>query len=323
LTVELSAQKRLGGALFYAIIIVLAYLVYRVFAPFLVALAWAGVLVVVSYPAHEWLARRWGRGTAATVSTIGATLVLIVPAMLVGMVFVRQGVDALQSIQLQAVSGHFAWANRLWAHMQERFPELSSVDLSVSLRQYGEQAAQFVAGRIGTIVRHTAGFLFNLSVTILAMYYLYRDGHSIIERLREVLPFEVSQRDRMLRDARELIFASVTSSFVAAAVHGAHFLGRDDGIPLPGSGFRFRTDLDSRFDQPDPARASLARNSFRGLLRHHRGNGGQCRPAVVHQWTGGNERAGRLHQRARGNQRLRVAGRRARADRGGDDCQSS
>lgn len=221
MTTEQSAQKRLGGALFYAIVILLAYLVYLVFAPFLVALAWAGVLVVVSYPAYERLARRWGPGTAAILSTVGVTLILIVPAMLVMIVFVRQGVDAVQSIQLQAASGHFAWVNHLWARMQQRVPELSSVELSASLRRYGEQAAEFVAARLGAILRHAAGFLFDLSVTILAMFYLYRDGHSIVERLRELLPFDVSQRDRMLRDAREMIFASVTSSFMAAAVHGA------------------------------------------------------------------------------------------------------
>jgi predicted PurR-regulated permease PerM len=220
LTTEQSVQRRLGGALFYAIVIVLAYLVYLVFAPFLVALAWAGVLVVVSYPAYERLARRWGPGTAAAVSTAGVTLILIVPAMLVTIVFVRQGVDAVQSIRLQVASGHFAWVTHLWARMQQRFPELSSVELSASLGRYGEQAARFVAARLGTILRHTAVFLFDLGVTILAMYYLYRDGHAIIERLREVLPFEALQRDRMLRDARDLIFASVTSSFVAAAVHG-------------------------------------------------------------------------------------------------------
>lgn len=221
MTTELSVQKRMGVALLYAVIIALAYLVYRVFAPFLAALAWAAVLVVVSYPAYERLARRWGRSAAAAVSTIGATIILIVPSVLVMLVFVRQGVEALQSIQLQAVSAHFAWVTHLWADVQQKFPELSSVDLSASLRQYSEQAAQFVAARLGSILRHAAGFLFDLSVTILAMYYLYRDGHSIVERLREVLPFEASQRDRILRDARELIFASVTSSFAAAAAHGA------------------------------------------------------------------------------------------------------
>ena len=57
--------------MFYGIVILLVYLVYLVFAPFLVPLAWAAVLVVVSYPAYEWLARRWGPVTAAIVSTRG------------------------------------------------------------------------------------------------------------------------------------------------------------------------------------------------------------------------------------------------------------
>jgi predicted PurR-regulated permease PerM len=221
LATEQNPQKRTSRVLLYAVVLLLVYLVYLVFAPFLAALAWAAVLVVVSYPAYERLARRWSPSTAALVSTLGVTLILIVPALFIAVVFVRQGVDAVQSIQLQVATGHFAWVNHLWVRMQERFPELSSAELAASLRHYGERAAQFIAGRLGALVRHTAGFLFDLTVTILAMYYLYRDGHLIVERLRRLLPFEASQRDRLLRHARDLIFASVTSSFVAAAVHGA------------------------------------------------------------------------------------------------------
>lgn len=218
MTTEASAQKRLGSALFYGIIILLVYLVYLVVAPFLMPLAWAAVLVVVSYPAYEWLARRWGATTAAIAGTAGVTLILIVPTLLVMIAFVRQGVDAFQSIELQ--SGHWAWLNHLWTQIQGRFPGASPEDLTTSLRRYGEQAAGFVAARLGAIARHTAGFIFYLGVTILAMFYLFRDGHSMVERLREVLPFEASYRNRMLAQARSLIFASVTSSLVAAAAHG-------------------------------------------------------------------------------------------------------
>lgn len=217
---EASSQKRLGSALFYGIIILLVYLVYLVFAPFLVPLAWAAVLVVVAYPAYEWLARRWGATTAAIASTAGVTLILIVPTLLVMIAFVRQGVDAAQSIELQVSGGHWTWLNHLWAQIQQRFPGASPEDLTSSLRRYGEQAAEFVAARLGTILRHTATFIFHLGVTILAMFYLFRDGHSMVERLREVLPFEASHRNRMLAEARSLIFASVTSSLVAAAAHG-------------------------------------------------------------------------------------------------------
>jgi len=46
--IDQSSQKRLGTALFYGVVILLAYLAYLVFAPFLVPLAWAAVLVIVS-----------------------------------------------------------------------------------------------------------------------------------------------------------------------------------------------------------------------------------------------------------------------------------
>ena len=52
------------------------------------------------------------------------------------------------------------------------------------------------------------------------MFYLYRDGAAMVERLRELLPFEAAHRNQMIGDARNLIFASVTSSLVAAAAHG-------------------------------------------------------------------------------------------------------
>jgi predicted PurR-regulated permease PerM len=219
LSAKTILQKRLGGVLFYGIVILLAYLAYLIFAPFLVPLAWAAVLVVVSYPLDEWLERRWGATAAALICTAAVTLVLIVPAVLVMIAFVRQGVGAVQSIQLRIETGYLAWLSSLWTRLHDRFPDLGSADLTTSLHQYAEQAAAFVGAQLATIVRHTAVFLFHLFVTILAMFYLFRDGDSMVERLRQLLPFDLDHRDRMLSDARNLIYASVTSSLLAAGVH--------------------------------------------------------------------------------------------------------
>ncbi|MGA2508646.1 MAG: AI-2E family transporter [Candidatus Acidiferrales bacterium] len=219
MAVRSAVQKRLGALLFYGIIILLVFGVYLVFASFLVPLAWAAVLVVVSYPVYERLARRRGSTVAAAVMTAAVTLILIVPVILIMIAFVRQGFGAAQSIRLQLSSGHWAWLNDHWTRVQQRFPETNLQDLTATLRQYGEQAAGFVAARLGTIVRHTAEFLFHLGVTILAIFYLFRDGGSMVARLREILPFESSHRDRMLTNARDLIFASVISSLAAAAAH--------------------------------------------------------------------------------------------------------
>ncbi len=217
---ETGTQKRLGAALFYGIVILLVYLAYLIFAPFLGPLAWAVVLVVVSYPVYERLTRRWGATSTAIACTVGVTLIVIIPTLLVMIAFVRQGVYAAQSIGLQVSSGHWTWVNDLWIKIQARLSGASPEDLTTTLRRYGEQAAGYVAARLGTILEHTATFFFHLGVTILAIFYLFRDGHSVVFRLREVLPFEPSDRDRMLGNAQSLIFASVTSSLVAAVAHG-------------------------------------------------------------------------------------------------------
>jgi predicted PurR-regulated permease PerM len=220
LAAEQTAQKRLGNALFYGIAILLVYLVYLIFEPFLVPLAWAAVLVVFAYPVYKPLARRWGPTGAAAATTAGVTLILIVPMLLVMAAFVRQGVDAARSIQIGVTNGHYAWINDLWIRIQERFPDANPTDLATLLHKYAEQAAGYLAGQLGSVLRHTAVFLFHLSVAALAMFYLFRDGDFVVLRLREVLPFEDAYRERMLREGRDLIFASVTSSLAAAAAHG-------------------------------------------------------------------------------------------------------
>ncbi len=226
-------EKRLGNVLFYAIVVIVAYLLYLIFAPFLVALAWAAVLVVVSYPFYEWLARRWGRTGSALATTIAVTLILIVPTLLVMVAFVRQAVVAAQSIHLGFEAGHFTWVSHFWDRLQAHFPELSAIDLTAALHRYAERVAAYVGEQLGTVLRHMAEFLFDLGVTILAMFYLYRDGDSMVTRLREVMPFDSEHRDRILRDARDLVFASVTSSLVAAAIHGT--LG---GLAFGATGIR-------------------------------------------------------------------------------------
>ena len=42
----------------------------------------------------------------------------------------------------------------------------------------------------------------------------------MVKRLREVLPFDPVHRERMIHEARALIYASVTSSLAAAVMHG-------------------------------------------------------------------------------------------------------
>lgn len=217
---EKSSQERLGAVLFYGFVALLAYLLFRVFEPFLEPLAWAGVIVVVLYPWHERLERRWGRTRAAVASTAGVTLLLIVPALLVMGEFLRQGVSAARSAEQALASGQVTWVNHAWEWISQHVPGESPADLATLAKEWAQRFAGFLVTEAGAALRNVVRFFFNLAVVLLAMFYLFRDADEIVAGLRAMLPFEDSHRETMIGEARELIFASVTSSLVAAAIHG-------------------------------------------------------------------------------------------------------
>ncbi len=217
---DATSEKRVGAVLFYAVLAVLGYYVYLIFEPFLAPLAWAGILVVFFFGLHKRVAKRIGSTWAAILSTAAVTLIIVVPLILVGAAFVRQAIEMAGSVQQQLAAGRFAWANKAWTSIQSHIPGESPEDLNDLLHRYAEIAAGYLAGEIGVVLRHVARFLFALVVMFLAMFYLFRDGDDIMDRVRRTLPFEEEHRARVINDAHELIFASVLSSLATASVHG-------------------------------------------------------------------------------------------------------
>ena len=220
LAAESKAGERLGAALFYGFIAVLAYLVFQIIFPFLTPLVWAGVLVVVFFSFHRKFERRWGKIRAAAASTAAVTLILVVPTIFVSGAFVRQGLEMAHTMQHDLAAGRFERANRMWMSFQARFSNEAPTDLNTIARNHAEEFARYLASELGVVLQHVARLGFHLVVMILAMFYLFRDGDEVMERIRRVLPFDVEHRERMISEAHELIFASVLSSLATAAVRG-------------------------------------------------------------------------------------------------------
>src|SRR5579864_5497958 len=98
-----TTSDRLTTVLSYGALLLLIYLVFRIVEPFLEPLAWSAVLAIFFYPVHERILRRLRPNPAALLSTLGVTLLLIVPALIVLVYTTRQAIDAtarLQSVML-------------------------------------------------------------------------------------------------------------------------------------------------------------------------------------------------------------------------------
>jgi predicted PurR-regulated permease PerM len=215
-----NADERLGDVLFYGVIFLLAYFVYQVFAPFLVPLGWAAVFAVIFHTLNRRLEQRWGRTVSASLTTAGVMLILIVPVLLLTMLFVREGIDATHGLQASIAAGEYGWFNRAWGWIAAHVAAGGSVDLPALVRQGAGNLGESLASHLGAVLRNIVLFLFEMFVMLFALFFFLRDGDAILGRFRSFLPFEQTMRDRMLAEARDLIFASVTTSLVIATVQG-------------------------------------------------------------------------------------------------------
>jgi predicted PurR-regulated permease PerM len=216
-----DGYDRLRNLLFYGAVLCLAYFVFRIFEPFFVPLAWAAILAVVCSPLRDRLENRHTPTRSALMITGGVILLLIVPALLVATLFVREGISAARGIQAAVGQGNFGWLGRGWSRAAAfAAAEGLTVDLPTLVRQYASRVGESMAGGLEAVVRNLVLFFFELVVMLFSLFYFVRDGQGMLRRFRLLLPFSGTMQDRMLAEARGLIFASLATSLTIGAAQG-------------------------------------------------------------------------------------------------------
>jgi predicted PurR-regulated permease PerM len=217
-----ATTSRLTAVVSYGVLLLLIYLVFRIYEPFLSALGWAALLVTFFYPMHQRLARRLSTTRASVVSTLAVTILLIAPAILLTALFVRQAVSISRGVQHSIVEQHVPLIAKGWSWLASHVPGIDpNADIFETLEQGIEKQAGFLAERLGTILKNIASFVFDLFVMIFAMFYFFRDAGKILRAVRSVMPFDAEHQEAMIVQIRDLISASVTTSLLFAAIQGA------------------------------------------------------------------------------------------------------
>ena len=213
-------RERVTTLFFYAAVLLLGYFVVRIFEPFFVPLAWAAVLAIFVYPWHERAAAQYGTTRAAVISTIVVTVVIIGPGLAVLMAFVQESRAALLQVDQEAVAGPLALVEQAWERVRVLIPGARAVDLRTMIQEIASKTGGVVAGLVGSLLADLAVVLFQLFVTLLALFFILRDADSITRYLRRALPFEELRRERMIRQTRELVYVSIAAGLLIASLQG-------------------------------------------------------------------------------------------------------
>ncbi|HWY06359.1 MAG TPA: AI-2E family transporter [Candidatus Acidoferrales bacterium] len=216
-----TTNDRLTTVLSYGILLLLGYLVFRITEPFLVPLAWSAVLAIFFFPAFLFLGKRVSVTMAAMLCTLGVTLVLIVPVLLVLMFAGREAVEMTVRIRNLISSGSvvvpLSIADAIRQHLPQSMQDLNFVG---PLQQGMEKVASYLAGSLAGMLKNLFSFFVDLFILLFALFFMFRDGESILRALRHLIPFEKNIQDEMVKESRDLILASVAVALLIATIQG-------------------------------------------------------------------------------------------------------
>jgi predicted PurR-regulated permease PerM len=214
-------RERISYVLYYSAVLLVGYLTFLVVSPFLVPLGWAGVLAVCVYPLYSQLTPKLGRSGGAVLTTVLVLLLIVVPVWLVVSAIIREGGQAVPALQSAVTGRPPDWLTKAWGWLQSHVPELAPNNLMESLSAAGQKIVGALASTSGKVLGGVALVLVDLIITLFALFFFLRDAPTILRLVRAVMPFRETERDRVLKEVGDLIFASVIAGLAVASIQGA------------------------------------------------------------------------------------------------------
>jgi predicted PurR-regulated permease PerM len=196
--------------------------------PFFKPLLLGALLAGLFHPLYRWITRLLG-GRAS----LGAAVTLLVLLVLgLGPVSAFLGIVLQQALTMsdQAIpwlTQHLGAAStfNVQEWLVQKFPALAKYMPSQEqlLEQVGtaaKTAGAFLVGFASRMTATTAAFLLDLFVMLYAMFFFFRDGHKILERIFYYTPLSDEDETRMLTQFASITRATVKGTLVIGIIQG-------------------------------------------------------------------------------------------------------
>lgn len=205
--------------------------------PFLPAVVTSTVVAVLALPSYRVIRARIRQpNVAALLSTVVVFFLGLIPAVGIGLLLLEQirggiawlGTDLADYL---GPGGHIAgWIERASGQLG-----LEPRDMAQVVSQQAQALVSTLAARTVNLFTGLGGWLLQAGVALFTLFYLLRDGDTLIEYVKWLLPLDAASNDRLFRRAREIthatVFGSLVVAFVQATLGGLAFWVL--GLPAP------------------------------------------------------------------------------------------
>jgi len=210
------------NARWFAVLVLAAialFLCWKMLEPFVGVLLWAAVLVILFFPVFRSISAKTNRPSLSAFLTILLIMAtVIIPLILVSIAVANQLTQLVGN--LQSTSMHLL-NDPVSGDKIRKLLESARQYVDVqSLKDYLGKISQSVLKGTINVVGGVIGAIVKVFFILFTMYYLFRDGERIVERLPDQLPLARDRALKILIHTRDIISASVYGVLVIALIQG-------------------------------------------------------------------------------------------------------
>lgn len=206
---------------FFALFAVVGFFAFMIMSPYFTALFLAGVFTIMFSPIFYWLEKRFrgDRTWAALATVLLVLLVVLVPLSFVGFLMF----DELRSIYLgfneDAASVQFiqSLAKKIELFIQRVIPDFT---IDVDVYRYLEQGLAWAGQHFSVFFAGLFGFLFDIFLIIIAMFFFYRDGDKLKAFALKWSPLSDSYDESIIAKLELAVSSVVKGALTTASVQG-------------------------------------------------------------------------------------------------------
>ncbi|HEY2662945.1 MAG TPA: AI-2E family transporter [Candidatus Binataceae bacterium] len=227
-------RERIIQVFFFGFLALMAYALYQLFSPFLVAIVWAILLAFIFHPLMVHTERLVKSHTlAATLVTVTVALVIILPSIWLGSLLAGEAeslyatasdlikTNGLARLQQQLMSFHLVsdLNNILGQHGVRIEEEVPKIGVE-SLKYTSNALLENVSGA----AKNLAEFFIDLGIVLLTLFYLLRDGEQYYEMIRNLTPLHEDDKEAVF-DTLRITLSSVLRGLLLTALAQGFVMG--------------------------------------------------------------------------------------------------
>jgi len=216
---------------FLLLLVAVSIAFLSILLPFYPAIFWGGVLAVIFGPLHRRLRALVGerRNLAAFLMVLIIILIVILPMTFIAGALANEAAglyNRINSGQLN-LGGYYeqiVTALPDWVHgWLDSWGVGDLLSIREKLSAGALQGSQFLAKQAVSLGQNTFQFLIGLGVMMYLLFFLLRDGHALVPRIKSLIPLSDAHRRHLFQKFTTVVRATIKGNIVIAITQG--FLG--------------------------------------------------------------------------------------------------